>query len=160
MVRTRASLGLTCAPRNVAPQVKPGKGPAFVRTKLKNIETRATLDKTWRAGESYPDADVDKQIMQYSYIDGDDHVFMNMGMHTHGARTTWRKPHDMHICMHMELEPRTNRPDYPADTLARPDYNRPGCVCQLLTRVRLALDSLLRGGAHRLCQPGQGKQSE
>merc|ERR1712106_651693 len=44
----------------------------------KNIETRATLDKTWRAGESYPDADVDKQIMQYSYIDGDDHVFMNM----------------------------------------------------------------------------------
>ena len=109
-------------------QVKPGKGPAFVRTKLKNIETRATLDKTWRAGESYPDADVDKQIMQYSYIDGDDHVFMNMGMHTHGARTTWRKPHDMHICMHMdmELEPRTNRPDYPADTLARPDYNRPG----------------------------------
>ena len=62
----------------VAPQVKPGKGPAFVRTKLKNIETRATLDKTWRAGESYPDADVDKQIMQYSYIDGDDHVFMNM----------------------------------------------------------------------------------
>ena len=58
--------------------MKPGKGPAFVRTKLKNIETRATLDKTWRAGESYPDADVDKQIMQYSYIDGDDHVFMNM----------------------------------------------------------------------------------
>ena len=85
----------------MAPQVKPGKGPAFVRTKLKNIETRATLDKTWRAGESYPDADVDKQIMQYSYIDGDDHVFMNMGMHTHGARTTWRKPHEMHICMHM-----------------------------------------------------------
>ena len=35
-------------------QVKPGKGPAFVRTKLKNIETRATLDKTWRAGESLP----------------------------------------------------------------------------------------------------------
>ena len=66
--------------------MKPGKGPAFVRTKLKNIETRATLDKTWRAGESYPDADVDKQIMQYSYIDGDDHVFMNMvrlHMHMH-----------------------------------------------------------------------------
>ena len=66
-------------------QVKPGKGPAFVRTKLKNIETRATLDKTWRAGESYPDADVDKQIMQYSYIDGDDHVFMNMASQ-HGSK--------------------------------------------------------------------------
>ena len=58
--------------------VKPGKGPAFVRSKLKNIETGATLDKTWRAGETFPDANVDKQIMQYSYIDGDDHVFMNM----------------------------------------------------------------------------------
>ena len=58
--------------------VKPGKGPAFVRSKLKNIETGATLDKTWRAGENFPDANVDKQIMQYSYIDGDDHVFMNM----------------------------------------------------------------------------------
>ena len=58
--------------------VKPGKGPAFVRSKLKNVETGATLDKTWKAGETFPDAQVDKEIMQYSYIDGDDHVFMNM----------------------------------------------------------------------------------
>ena len=58
--------------------VKPGKGPAFVRSKLKNVQTGATLDKTWKAGESFPDAQVDKVELQYSYIDGDDHVFMNM----------------------------------------------------------------------------------
>jgi len=58
--------------------VKPGKGPAFVRSKLKNVQTGATLDKTWKAGESFPDAQIDKVELQYSYIDGDDHVFMNM----------------------------------------------------------------------------------
>jgi len=58
--------------------VKPGKGPAFVRSKLKNVQTGATLDKTWKAGETFPDAQIDKKIMQYSYIDGEDHVFMDM----------------------------------------------------------------------------------
>jgi len=58
--------------------VKPGKGPAFVRSKLKNIQTGATLDKTWKAGETFPDAQVDKKVMQYTYIDGDEHVFMDM----------------------------------------------------------------------------------
>lgn len=58
--------------------VKPGKGPAFVRSKLKNIETGNILDKTWKAGESFPDAQVDKEEMQFSYIDGDEFVFMNM----------------------------------------------------------------------------------
>ena len=38
--------------------VKPGKGPAFVRSTLKNIQTGKTLDKTWRAGETFPDAQV------------------------------------------------------------------------------------------------------
>ena len=46
--------------------VKPGKGPAFVRSKLKNLETGAVLDKTWKAGESFPDAQVDKEEMQFS----------------------------------------------------------------------------------------------
>jgi len=58
--------------------VKPGKGPAFVRSKLKNIQTGATLEKTWKAGETFPDAQVDKREMMYSYVDGDDHVFMDM----------------------------------------------------------------------------------
>ena len=58
--------------------VKPGKGSAFVRSKLKNLQTGSTLEKTWKAGEQFPDAQVDKESMTFSYIDGDDHVFMNM----------------------------------------------------------------------------------
>ena len=58
--------------------VKPGKGPAFVRSTLKNLETGKTLDKTWKAGEKFNDAQVDKSKCQYSYEDGDDMVFMNM----------------------------------------------------------------------------------
>ena len=58
--------------------VKPGKGPAFVRSKLKNLENGNTLEKTWKAGETFPDAQVDKASMLFSYTDGDDHVFMNM----------------------------------------------------------------------------------
>ena len=46
--------------------------------KLKNLQTGNTLEKTWKAGESFPDAQIDKESMTYSYIDGDDHVFMNM----------------------------------------------------------------------------------
>ena len=44
--------------------VKPGKGPAFVRSSLKNLETGKTLDKTWRAGESFQEAQVDKSECQ------------------------------------------------------------------------------------------------
>ena len=58
--------------------VKPGKGPAFVRSKLKNLETGNTLEKTWKAGETFPDAQVDKASMLFSYEDDGDHVFMNM----------------------------------------------------------------------------------
>ena len=58
--------------------VKPGKGSAFVRSKLKNLQTGNTLEKTWKAGESFPDAQIDKESMTFSYIDGEDHVFMNM----------------------------------------------------------------------------------
>ena len=58
--------------------VKPGKGSAFVRSKLKNLENGNVLEKTWKAGEAFPDAQVDKEDMQYSYLDGDDMVFMNM----------------------------------------------------------------------------------
>jgi elongation factor P len=58
--------------------VKPGKGSAFVRSKLKNLQNGNTLEKTWKAGETFPDAQVDRNEMTYTYIDGDDHVFMNM----------------------------------------------------------------------------------
>ena len=58
--------------------VKPGKGSAFVRTKLKNVQTGNTVDKTFRAGETVPQAVLEKRTMQHTYKDGDDLVFMDM----------------------------------------------------------------------------------
>ncbi len=57
--------------------VKPGKGGAFVRTKLKNVRTGAVLDKTYRADEKLEQAIIDKREMQFLYRDGDDYVFMD-----------------------------------------------------------------------------------
>jgi elongation factor P len=58
--------------------VKPGKGPAFVRTKLKNVLSGKVVDKTFNAGVKVETANVDKRGMQYSYKDGDSFVFMDM----------------------------------------------------------------------------------
>lgn len=58
--------------------VKPGKGSAFVRTKLKNVQTGNTVEKTFRAGETVPQAVLEKRTMQHTYKDGDDLVFMDM----------------------------------------------------------------------------------
>ena len=58
--------------------VKPGKGPAFVRTKLKNILTGKVVDRTFNAGVSVETADVDKRNMQYLYRDGDGWIFMDL----------------------------------------------------------------------------------
>ena len=57
--------------------VKPGKGGAFVRTKLKNVRTGAVLDRTYRADEKLEQAIVDKREMQYLYQDGEHYVFMD-----------------------------------------------------------------------------------
>jgi elongation factor P len=58
--------------------VKPGKGSAFVRTKLKNVQTGNTIEKTFRAGETVPQANLEKRTMQYTYKDGEEFVFMDM----------------------------------------------------------------------------------
>ncbi|BAW97733.1 translation elongation factor P [[Synechococcus] sp. NIES-970] len=58
--------------------VKPGKGSAFVRTKLKNAQTGSVVEKTFRAGETVPQAVLDKRTMQHTYKEGDDFVFMDM----------------------------------------------------------------------------------
>ncbi|MBU6348056.1 MAG: elongation factor P [Actinomycetales bacterium] len=58
--------------------VKPGKGPAFVRTKLKNILSGKVVDKTFNAGVAVETANVDKRNMQYLYRDGTDWVFMDL----------------------------------------------------------------------------------
>lgn len=57
--------------------VKPGKGGAFVRTKLKNFRSGAVLDKTFRADENVEQAIVDKREMQYLYREGEALVFMD-----------------------------------------------------------------------------------
>jgi elongation factor P len=57
--------------------VKPGKGGAFVRTKLRNLRTKAVIDKTFNAGINVNTAQIEKSQMQYLYASGDTHVFMN-----------------------------------------------------------------------------------
>lgn len=57
--------------------VKPGKGPAFVRTKLKDVVTGKVTDKTWNAGVKVETATVDRRDMTYLYFDGEDYVLMD-----------------------------------------------------------------------------------
>ena len=57
--------------------VKPGKGGAFVRTKLKNVRTGAVIDRTFRADEKVSLATIDKREMQFLYREGPDYVFMD-----------------------------------------------------------------------------------
>ncbi|MCA1030699.1 elongation factor P [Bacillus timonensis] len=57
--------------------VKPGKGAAFVRSKLRNLRTGAIQEKTFRAGEKVAKAQIENRKMQYLYANGDQHVFMD-----------------------------------------------------------------------------------
>lgn len=57
--------------------VKPGKGGAFVRTKLKNVRTGAVIDRTFRAGEKFEQAILDHRRMQFLYAEGDNYNFMD-----------------------------------------------------------------------------------
>ena len=59
--------------------VKPGKGGAFVRTKLRNLLTGGMLDQTFRSGEKVAKPDLESREMQYLYHDGTAYVFMDMG---------------------------------------------------------------------------------
>jgi elongation factor P len=58
--------------------VKPGKGSAFVRTKIKNVITGAVLEKTFNAGERVPRARIERRETQYLYSVGDDYTFMDV----------------------------------------------------------------------------------
>src|SRR5947207_10820256 len=57
--------------------VKPGKGGAFVRTKLKNVRSGAVIERTYRADEKLEQAIIDKREMQFLYRDGEQYVFMD-----------------------------------------------------------------------------------
>ncbi len=58
--------------------VKPGKGGAFVRTKLKDVMAGGVIDKTFRAGEKVKEVRLERRPLQYSYSDGDLYYFLNM----------------------------------------------------------------------------------
>lgn len=64
--------------------VKPGKGSAFVRTKLKNAKTGNVMERTFRAGETVPQAVLEKSVMQHTYREGDEFVFMDMETYDEG----------------------------------------------------------------------------
>jgi elongation factor P len=57
--------------------VKPGKGSAFVRSKLRNLETGAIVERTFRAGEKLPRAHLERREVQYLYSSGDEYTFMD-----------------------------------------------------------------------------------
>jgi elongation factor P len=59
--------------------VKPGKGSAFVRTKLKAVKSGNVVERTFRAGETVPQAQLEKATLQHTYMEGEDYVFMDMG---------------------------------------------------------------------------------
>ena len=58
--------------------VKPGKGAAFVRTKLKNVVTGAVIERTFNPTEKFPKAYIETKEMQYTYNDGDFYHFMDL----------------------------------------------------------------------------------
>jgi elongation factor P len=64
--------------------VKPGKGSAFVRTKLKNVQSGSVVERTFRAGETVPQATLEKSTMQHTYKEGDEYVFMDMETYEEG----------------------------------------------------------------------------
>ena len=68
--------------------VKPGKGAAFVRTKLKNIISGGVVEKTFRPTEKFDEARIERVEMQYLYDDGDLHYFMDVNTYDQIALTT------------------------------------------------------------------------
>lgn len=117
--------------------VKPGKGQAFVRTKMKSLKTGNVLEKTFRAGEKVPRAHIERRNMQYLYPSGDMFVFMDnetfeqveIPEETMGEALQWLKDGaNMEVLMHdglvlgveppahMELEVTHTEPGFKGDT--------------------------------------------
>jgi len=92
--------------------VKPGKGGAFVRTKLKNVRTGAVLDRTYRADEKLQQAIVEKREMQYLYREAEQYVFMDTSTYdqlhveaaTLGDATRWLKEGDSAVVQTYKTE--------------------------------------------------------
>ena len=117
--------------------VKPGKGAAFVRTKIKNVISGGVVERTFRPTEKFPAARIDRVDMQYLYSDGDLFHFMNvetydqiaLNSETIGDALKFVKEHDMcNICpskgnmstveppLFVELEVTDTEPGFKGDT--------------------------------------------
>ena len=117
--------------------VKPGKGAAFVRTKLKNIKGPGVIEKTFRPQEKFPSARIERKDMQYLYEDGDLYNFMDvenyeqvaLGEETVGEALKFVKENEMvKVCSHngvvfaiepplfVELEITDTEPGFKGDT--------------------------------------------
>ncbi len=117
--------------------VKPGKGAAFVRTKLKNIKSGGVVEKTFRPTEKCPQAHIDRKDMQYLYNDGDLYYFMDVENYEQialsaddiGDALTFVKENEMvKVCSHngsvfavepplfVELEITETEPGFKGDT--------------------------------------------
>ena len=70
--------------------VKPGKGGAFVRTKLKRLNTGATIEKTFRAGEKIEPAYIEKKAFQFLYRQGSEFVLMDLDTYEQFYQRVWR----------------------------------------------------------------------
>ena len=108
--------------------VKPGKGAAFVRTKLKNIINGGVVEKTFRPTEKFPAARIDRVDMQYLYSDGDLFHFMNVENYDQIALNFVKENEMVKICSHngnvfaveaplfVELEITDTEPGFKGDT--------------------------------------------
>lgn len=127
--------------------VKPGKGAAFVRTKLKNIINGGVVEKTFRPTEKFPQARIERVDMQYLYSDGDLYYFMNVETYdqialndeTVGDALKFVKENEMvKVCSHngnvfsvepplfVELEVTDTEPGFKGDTAT--GANKPATV--------------------------------
>lgn len=135
--------------------VKPGKGAAFVRTKLKNVISGGIIEKTFRPTEKFPQARIERVDMQYLYSDGDLYNFMNnetydqiaIGQDTVGDSLKFVKENEtVKVCSHngnvfavepplfVELEITETEPGFKGDTAqgaSKPATVETGAVVQV-----------------------------
>ena len=108
--------------------VKPGKGAAFVRTKLKDIKNGGVVEKTFRPTEKCPQAHIDRKDMQYLYNDGDLYYFMDVENYDQIALKFVKENEMVKVCSHkgsvfavepplfVELEITETEPGFKGDT--------------------------------------------
>lgn len=121
--------------------VKPARGAAFVRTKLKNVRKGGIVDKTFRGGEKVEDVRLEKKAMQYLYDEGDDVVFMDTETYEQesipkaaiGDALSYMKVEDVVDIAMYEGEPVLVEP--PQNVVLRVTYAEPGVKGDTATNV-------------------------